>query len=51
MGVPLNLQLVIQRLVMPMPGNQPDEAAIAQALPEIDTCMNILAALRGNNIS
>jgi len=34
---------------MPMPGNQPDQGAIAQALPEIDTCMNTLAGLRGNN--
>lgn len=42
-------QLVIQRLVMPMLGNQPDEAAIAEALPEIGNCMNTLAALRGNN--
>ena len=42
-------QLVIQRLVMPMLGNDPDEAAIAAALPEIDTCMTTIAALRGNN--
>ena len=42
-------QLVIQRLVMPMLGNEPDEAAIAAALPEIDTCMTTIAALRGNN--
>ncbi len=42
-------QLVIQRLVMPMLGNQPDEAAITEALPEIDTCMTTLAGLRGNN--
>ncbi len=41
--------LVIQRLVMPMLGNQPDEAAIAAALPEIDKCMGIIAELRGNN--
>jgi glutathione S-transferase len=42
-------QLVIQRLVMPMLGNDPDESAIAAALPEIDTCMTTIAALRGNN--
>ena len=42
-------QLVIQRLVMPMLGNQPDEAAIAEALPEIDKCMSTIAELRGNN--
>ena len=42
-------QLVIQRLVMPMLGNQPDEAAIAEALPEIDKCMTTIAELRGNN--
>lgn len=41
--------LVIQRLVMPMLGNQPDEAAITAALPEIDKCMSIIAELRGNN--
>ena len=43
------MQLVIQRLVMPMLGNQPDETAIAEALPEIDKCMGILMELRGNN--
>jgi glutathione S-transferase len=42
-------QLVIQRLVMPMLGNDPDESAIAAALPEINTCMTTIAALRGNN--
>jgi len=42
-------QLVIQRLVMPMLGNQPDEAAITEALPEITTCMQTLASLRGSN--
>ncbi len=42
-------QLVIQRLVMPMLGNQPDEAAISAALPEIDKCMSTIAAIRGNN--
>jgi glutathione S-transferase len=40
---------VIQRLVMPMLGNDPDESAIAAALPEISTCMTTIAALRGNN--
>lgn len=42
-------QLVIQRLVMPMLGNQPDEAAIAAALPAIGKCMNVLAGLRADN--
>lgn len=42
-------QLVIQRLVMPMVGNEPDEAAIAEALPEIENCMSTLVALRGDN--
>lgn len=42
-------QLVIQRLVMPMVGNEPDEAAIAAALPEIENCMSTLVALRGDN--
>jgi glutathione S-transferase len=41
--------LVIQRLVMPMLGNQPDEAAITAALPEIDKCMSTIAELGGNN--
>jgi glutathione S-transferase len=42
-------QLVIQRLVMPMLGNDPDESVIAAALPEIGTNMTTIAALRGNN--
>ena len=33
-------QLVIQRIVMPMLGEQSDEAAIAEAMPEIEKCMN-----------
>lgn len=40
-------QLVIQRLVMPMLGNQPDEAAIAAALPAVGKCMNVLDGLHG----
>lgn len=40
--------LVIQRLVMPMLGNQADEAAISAALPEIEKCMGVLAGLRGD---
>lgn len=40
--------LVIQRLVMPMMGNQADEAAISAALPEIEKCMGVLAGLRGD---
>ncbi len=43
------VQLVIQRLVMPMLGNQPDEAAIAEALPMIGTCMSTLSELRADN--
>lgn len=39
-------QLVIQRIVMPMLGEQPDESAIAEAMPEISKCMGIIAGLR-----
>ncbi len=42
-------QLVIQRLVMPMLGNQPNEAAISAALPEISKCMNVLTGLHADN--
>ena len=42
-------QLVIQRLVMPMLGNQPDEEAISKSLPEIDTCMRALDAVEIHN--
>lgn len=38
-------QLVIQRIVMPMLGEQSDEAAIAEAMPEIEKCMNTIAGL------
>ena len=38
-------QLVIQRIVMPMLGEQSDEATIAEAMPEIEKCMNIIAGL------
>lgn len=41
-------QLVIQRLIMPMLGNQPDEAAIAQALPKVSLCMRVLGELRAD---
>ncbi len=41
--------LVIQRLVMPMLGNEPDEAVISAALPEIAKCMKTLEDLRGDN--
>ncbi len=41
--------LVIQRLVMPMLGNEPDEAIISAALPEIAKNMNTLAELRAEN--
>jgi glutathione S-transferase len=38
-------QLVIQRIVMPMLGEQPDESIIAEAMPQIANCMNSIAAL------
>jgi len=38
-------QLVIQRIVMPMIGEQTDEAAITEAMPEIEKCMKIIAGL------
>ena len=41
--------LVIQRLVMPMLGNMPDEAVILAALPEIAKNMITLEELRGDN--
>ncbi len=41
--------LVIQRLVMPMLGNEPDEAIISAALPEIAKNMNTLEELRAEN--
>jgi glutathione S-transferase len=42
-------QLVIQRIVMPMLGEQPDEAVIAKAMPEISKCMSTIADLRADN--
>lgn len=42
-------RLVWQRLVMPMLGSQPDEAAITASLPQVGKCMNVLAGLRGGN--
>ncbi|MGB5329033.1 MAG: glutathione S-transferase family protein [Gammaproteobacteria bacterium] len=41
-------QLVIQRIVMPMLGENPDEAAIAEAMPEISKCMDVIAGLRAD---
>jgi glutathione S-transferase len=41
--------LVIQRLVMPMLGNEADEAVISAAVPEIAKNMNVLEQLRGDN--
>jgi glutathione S-transferase len=41
-------QLVIQRLVTPMLGGTPDEAAIEAALPQIDQCMGALEAVIGD---
>ena len=42
-------QLVIQRIVMPMLGEQPDEALIAEAMPEVSKCMATIADLRAGN--
>jgi len=42
-------QLFIQRVVMPMLGNQSDEAAIEAALPEVSKCMKVLSGLRASN--
>ncbi len=42
------VQLVIQRIVMPMIGEQIDEAAIAEAMPEIEKCMVTIAGLRAD---
>ena len=42
-------QLVIQRIVMPMLGEQADEAAIAEAMPEVSKCMGVIAGLRGDS--
>ena len=41
-------QLVIQRLVTPMLGGTPDEAAIEAALPEVRNCMSTLERLLGD---
>lgn len=41
--------LVIQRLVMPMLGNQPDESIISAAIPKVEKCMSVLCALLGDN--
>ncbi len=42
-------QLVIQRLVVPMMGGDPDEAAITAALPAVETAMSVLEGLLGQN--
>ena len=42
-------QLVIQRIVMPMLGQQSDESIIADAMPEVSKCMGIIAGLGDNN--
>ena len=42
-------QLVIQRIVMPMLGQQADESAIAEAMPEVAKCMDIIGELRGSS--
>lgn len=40
-------KLFIPRVVFPMLGNEPDEAAIEGALPEVRKCMKVLSELRG----
>jgi glutathione S-transferase len=42
-------QLVIQRIVMPMLGEESDEAAIAEAMPEIEKCMGTISGLRADS--
>ena len=42
-------QLVIQRLVVPMLGGDPDEAAITAALPAVEKAMSVLEGLLGQN--
>jgi glutathione S-transferase len=42
-------QIVIQRMVMPMLGNQSDEAAISQALPQAKACLGALERLIDGN--
>ena len=42
-------QLVIQRIVMPMLGEQPDEAAITDAMPEIAKCMGVITDLHADS--
>ncbi len=41
-------QLVVQRLITPMMGGTPDEAAIEAALPEVRTCVGSIEALVGD---
>ncbi len=41
-------QLVMQRLVAPLMGGTPDEAAIEAALPEVRNCMGTLEQLLGS---
>ncbi len=41
-------QLVIQRIVMPMLGEQPDEDAISAAMPEIARSIAIISGLRAD---
>ena len=41
--------LVIQRLVMPLLGNEPDENEIKAALPKIEKAMTVLDGLLGDN--
>jgi len=45
---PTIVQLVIQRIVMPMLGEHPDESAISAALPEVAKSMGELNRLRGD---
>ena len=41
-------QLVIQRLVMPMLGNEADEGVISAALPQVEKCVGVIEGLRGD---
>ena len=42
-------QVFIQRAVMPMLGNESDEAAIAEAVPEVEKAIGALESLIGGN--
>lgn len=42
-------QIFVQRTLMPMLGNPSDEAAIAEALPKAETCLEALEGQLGNS--